>query len=304
MPAFKFHAVAAAGSILAVAAQPGALSPCTTEGNFNGTSTYVGKGPSAAPLLGNVGCVDAAALARRPLSDNGTDVENGQDAYNVYGPMEAGFTSSVPGMSCLGSNTISGGIDTQVAELMVAHLCDGTVQVLDYCGGHAIPYHYHEKLSCLYEDDTATGHSTLVATALDGNGIYGHHINGGVEPTDLDACGGRYGATPDSNGQEVYYYVIQSSAPFTTGCFGPVSSVEECRSLYSSDCDGVTETITTNYGTGKYDLFCPCFDDDGSNVLGQGRPGYLSPLEAEAAVAATTPADSLRGASLNVPWTK
>lgn len=63
-------------------------------------------------------------------------------------------------------------------------------------------------MSCLYKEDSANHHSTRVGTALDGNGIYGHNIDGGCAPTDLDACGGRTGVTPDSNGQEVYYYVI------------------------------------------------------------------------------------------------
>jgi hypothetical protein len=35
---------------------------------------------------------------------------------------------------------------------------------------HATPYHYHERMSCLY-DSAANGHSTRVGTALDGNGV-------------------------------------------------------------------------------------------------------------------------------------
>ena len=93
--------------------------------------------------------------------------------------MEAGFTSTVPGMSCLGSNTVDGGIDTKTAEVrtgvagmialliwspctkeMVAKFCPGsTITVLDTCGGHAVPYHYHERMSCLFSASTVTGSS-------------------------------------------------------------------------------------------------------------------------------------------------
>ena len=115
--------------------------------------------------------------------------------------MEAGLTSSVPGMSCLGSTTVESGLDTLLAENVVHNVCsDNSIEVLDACGGHAVPYHYHERMSCLYESDASTGHSTRVGTAADGNGIYGMYIDGGVLPTDLDTCCGRSGVTPDSNG--------------------------------------------------------------------------------------------------------
>ena len=63
--------------------------------------------------------------------------------------------------------------------------------LLDYCGGHADPFHYHERMNCLYTADPATSHSTRIGTAADGNGIYGHNIEAGCEPSDLDWCGGR-----------------------------------------------------------------------------------------------------------------
>ena len=125
-------------------------------------------------------------------------------------------------MSCLGNFVLPGGVDTQTAEAVMANVCSVTdLGLLDYCGGHANPYHYHQSMSCLYTPDSVTGHSTRIGTAGDGNGIYGAFVDGGLVPTDLDACGGRYGITPDSNGQRVYYYVMQESAPFTLACFGP-----------------------------------------------------------------------------------
>lgn len=57
-------------------------------------------------------------------------------------------------------------------------------------------------MDCLYEASTAEnfiGHSTIIGTALDGNPLYGKYIsvNGrSVEPSDLDACGGRIGVIP------------------------------------------------------------------------------------------------------------
>ena len=236
---------------------------------------------TAAPLRGSVGCVDVDVQAKRDKAAH--PVFRDQDAVNIYGPMEAGFTSATPSMSCLGNNVVPGGIDTNTAEHIVDFLCGGAeIQVLDSCGGHAVPYHYHERMSCLYTSDPVSGHSTRIGTAGDGNGIYGKHIDGGIEPTDLDACGGRFGVTPDSNGEVVYYYPISALAPFSLGCYGP-ATVEQCRAMYPAKCGANTatiETITTKYGSGQYALDCPCFDPaTNSNVPGvTERPGFLEPL--------------------------
>jgi hypothetical protein len=140
---------------------------------------------------------------------------------------------------------------------------------------------YHERMSCLYTADPTTGHSTRIGTAGDGNGIYGMYINGGVTPTDLDYCGGRFGVTPDSNGQVVYYYPIKAAAPFSLGCYGPVTTQAACFALYPTTCGSAAtvETVTTVYGSGPYARDCPCYDANGSNVVGQtGRPAYLAPV--------------------------
>eukprot|EP00939_MAST-03C_sp_MAST-3C-sp1_P005014 g5014.t1 len=118
---------------------------------------------------------------------------------------------------------------------------------------------------------------------MDGNGIYGHHVDGGVIPCDLDACGGRTGVTPDSNGERVYYYVVTSYAPFTLGCFGKkdhFTTTQECRALYPAECGGGASSIvsvTTDSGTDDYALYCPCFDTYGSNVEGStAAPAYFT----------------------------
>ncbi len=84
--------------------------------------------------------------------------------------MEAGFTTTQ--MPCL-SASMPGGIDTDLAEHVLSYLCGVTKTLLDSCGGHAKPFHYHQRMSCLYSASTASGtvgHSTRVGTALDGNG--------------------------------------------------------------------------------------------------------------------------------------
>jgi len=81
-------------------------------------------------------------------------------------------------------------------------------------------------MDCLFSSVSSpaklVGHSTKIGTALDGNPIYGKYISvNGIAtlPTDLDACGGRVGFTPDSPDVQIYYYVITQYAPFSVGCF-------------------------------------------------------------------------------------
>ena len=240
---------------------------------FTGDPDFVGNNPMGAPLRGNAACVDGP----EPLSWRPVDPVRGQDAVNIYGPMEAGFTRQQ--WSCLGDRVIPGGIDTLLAEHMLHFMCDDdSLTIMDECGGHATPYHYHERISCLYAP-SENGHSTRVGTAMDGHGIYGANIAGGVPPTDLDICNGRTGVTPDSNGEDVYYYVITGEAPFTVGCYGPVATVEECRELYNTCGNGDEYRVETRWGADDYDLDCPCFDENGSNMVGQGRPAFLPPLD-------------------------
>jgi len=251
---------------------------CPTSGGYTGDSAYIGQGPQAAPLLGSLGCVDSPMDSSKLL---------------IYGPFEDGFPNSqlVELFNCANSSaSISGRVDTKIAGEWAAYQCDvpdSDIQILDDCGGHAVPYHYHEKMTCLYTQNSITNHSTRVGTALDGNGIYGKYINGGVVPRDLDACGGRSGVTPDSNGSSVYYYVVQDTAPFSVGCFGPVDSVEECRALYDTCGDGDEITIKTSNGNVNYDPFCPCFEN-GTNVYSDTSSSeLLAPTSAGSTLSTT-----------------
>lgn len=212
-----------------------------------------------------------------------------QVANIIYGPFEAGFSALQPDVACLGFQYIAGGVDTGLADAVISHICGKKRHVLDYCGGHATPYHYHQSLDCLYthsQEKYLLGHSTKIGTALDGHGVYGKYISkNGVAtiPDDLDACGGRVGVTPDSNNTEVYYYVVQEYAPYTVGCFGSKSlypvSIQDCRKLYPG-CSSTDVTITTDFGSGYYKLDCPCFHQvthSNTDSNPGGKPGYLWP---------------------------
>lgn len=92
---------------------------------------------------------------------------------NIYGPFEAGFGVQqdriLMGLGCSTGSLgyIDGGIDTRIAEAMVAFQCGiklprlekvndryTWISLLDTCGGHTKEYHFHEKLSCLYNHTT------------------------------------------------------------------------------------------------------------------------------------------------------
>jgi len=235
-------------------------------------------------MLNQVGVTDVAVAqadidAGKFTGDTGT----GGIGEDIYGPFEAGFSSQqdfiFTGLGCSDPSVayIDGGIDTSTAEKIVASACDVTlprfdddgeyISLLDQCGGHTKEYHNHEKLVCLY-DVEAEGHSSRVGTALDDKGIYGKWEATDVLP-ELDACGGHWGRTPDSPDVDVYHYHVQDAPPFTVGCFGPndddsLVTVQQCRDFYTG-CDGDLETFTTPDGEIEYDLWCPCFDANGSN---------------------------------------
>ena len=265
--------------------------------------------PCAASLLGDVGSTTVT----------GTDARTGKSfpiGENVYGPFEAGFGTQqnfiLEALGCADGNDghVIGGIDTATAEQMVAHQCQVTlprvvgndyVSLLDECGGHTNEYHFHERMSCLY-DATTTGHSVRIGVGADEKGLYGKWESQPTDPSDLstgtlpelDACGAHFGVTPDSAGTAVYHYHVQDHPPFTFGCFGPAAdgglmSVAECRGLYDGCGDGDVVQITTPVGTLAYDPWCPCWDEHGSNVepaLGEPAPAPTptpSPVEPAAA---------------------
>ena len=182
-------------------------------------------------------------------------------------------------MSCLGSNTVDGGIDTYTAKLLVQHLCDDeSIGILDTCGDHANPRHFHEYLTqCLSSPDATTGHSTRIGTAGDNRGIYGMYESANTFPP-LDVCGAHVGITPDSGGVEVVHYHAQIYPPFFVGCYTNADATmtfAQCRALYSG-CSDSPVSLTTKHGTDDYQQWCPCWNATSrSNVEGASTtPSY------------------------------
>jgi hypothetical protein len=213
----------------------------------------------------------------------GTKLAAGED---IYGPFEAGFGAmqdfvlEALGCSPASKGYVVGGIDTNTSEMMMAHQCNielprtensgarGYISLLDECGGHTREYHFHERLSCLY-DGSSPGHSAQIGQGNDGGLLYGKFEAAGELPQ-LDACGGHFGGTPESPDEDVYHYHVQDRPPFTFGCYGPnddgsLVTVEQCREFYPG-CDGNVATLQTSGGPVEYDDWCPCFDADGSNT--------------------------------------
>ena len=279
---------------------------CPDEGGFTGDSGYTSGFPKAAPLRNNVACIDNTFNVQ---SRQGTVI-----AKNVYGPLEAGFTTSQ--MSTLfncnsATQDIPGGLDTKLAEEIAEFQCNKPIEVLSDCGGHSNPYHFHERFTCMYSSG-ANGHSTRFATGLDGRGLYGVYESNGTSPSNLDACNGHKAVTPDSGGVDVYHYHVTNTAPFSIGCFGP-ATMEQCRSLYIG-CSGEPISVTTSNGTIDYLLECPCYDKHGFNTV-QAPPSSPtgsppgsptgsptgSPIDAPAGSPTGSPTDAPTGSPTGSP---
>lgn len=246
-------------------------------GPGGGAGAPTSSSPHAAPMLGDVGKTSVAGADSR----TGNSFPVGE---NIYGPFEAGFSAAQDNiLSALGCSSgkgyVVGGIDTATAEQMVAADCGVTlprtegnnyISLLDECGGHTRDYHFHEKMTCLYEG-RSTGHSTKVGATNGNQPIYGKWEDTAAQKLPvLDACGGHWGRTPESPGTDVYHYHVQDKPPFTVGCFGPnddgsLVTVAQCRTFYSI-CDGSTMQVTTPSGVKDYDDWCPCFDAKGLNA--------------------------------------
>ena len=207
---------------------------------------YAGAEADAVPLRGRIG-----------LSIAGV---------NIYGSFDAGFQS---GQVC-DDGYCEGGTDVPICEESMAYLCDqagSTINyemLLDSCNGHAIPYHYHADMSCLYDNEDASTHSPLIGIALDGYGIYGLYEGDDALPT-LDSCGGHTAEVPEDatfgvDASTVYHYHTMDYAPYVPGCYGPVDSIDECKALYPGTCYEDPVTVETSDGDVSYVLDCPCFE--------------------------------------------
>lgn len=274
----------------ATSAQPsiGKIGKTDSNGSLDTTTTTTcTTTPCVVSLLGTIAYTTASGsvgnISFAPQED-------------VYGPFEAGFTSQqdaiLQGLGCKNPSNgyVAGGIDTQTAEQIVAHGCGITlpryegatyVSLLDECGGHTMEYHFHEKMTCLWAGRYGgSKHSSQIAAVENAPStqyLYGKYENEESEKLpELDACGGHFGVTPDSNGLIEYHYHVQDYPPFTIGCIGPshnqttgaeqLVSIEECRGIYEQCGDGDNLQVTTAAGSKEYDPWCPCYDNTGSNV--------------------------------------
>ena len=248
---------------------------------------YTGTGPFAAPLRGPV----AYSLY----------------GVYIYGPFEAGFAL---GQACTnGKGSCDAGLDVNVCGKKLEYDCGSASlsrgMLMDSCGGHAGPYHYHTELKCddvvnvkisTYGSRVTPGHSPLVGIALDGRGVYGKYESTGVVPTNLDVCGGHVGSVPTVSAtgitghtdEAVYHYHSQDKSPFMVGCFGPVATVDACKSLYASTCGTGTSTFTTAEGNVTYDTDCPC--GDATAALSAATP----PATSSAAGSAASPSSNIQ----------
>ena len=230
--------------------------------------------PAGAPLLGRVGMAITSGT-------------------NMFGPFEAGFQLN---QVCQGGSC-EGGVDVKLCEQKMAYECGispSEVGIIDSCGGHANPYHYHEDMTCLPNRDSPRdggGHSPALAVVLDGRLIYGPYEGGGQRASDLavgglDACNGHFGPVPADAELGVpasctYHYHTTANAPFTVGCFGPVGSLERCKSLYEG-CGSGYDTFKYDAGNGRveeiaYDNWCPCYQQASDTGVCAQTPGPTPP---------------------------
>ena len=252
-----------------------------------------GIGPWPAPLFGAIGST----------SVSGVDEDGRQyPAYSeIFGPFATAISyqqqsSLLAWLGCAaGVGSVPAGVDTRTAEKMLAAQCGVTlprttesgsrIGLLSKCGGHGTNFHFHERLSCIGgESDTnrhqATGHSYKVGKVLDGSNLYGkweRHGSTKHSEADLDACGGHIGKTPENSSGLEYHYHVSDTPPFTLACFGPaggaarrLTTLTECRALYPLHCgaNAPSKLVVASDGTAEsYDLFCPCFDGQGSNFV-------------------------------------
>jgi hypothetical protein len=101
-------------------------------------------------------------------------------------------------------------------------MIDG-IPFIDACGGHPLPngttYHYHGIPFCVTDAiDTPGEHSKIIGYLFDGYPIYGPNGEGGVAPTDLDACLGHVGATSEF-ATPTYHYHVTATSKYISECY-------------------------------------------------------------------------------------
>ncbi|KAL1511059.1 hypothetical protein AB1Y20_005883 [Prymnesium parvum] len=269
--------------------------------------THQRKLLSAVSQFGNVAKTTVAASTAQTGSGSGwsNTALSLPVGTSIYGPFEAGFSSTQDsvireqfGCSTPSSCYSAGGWDTRLAQGACAGQCGITLprwssgrlySFADTCGGHT-NYHFHQSMNCTYSATSGSTHSTQIGEGEDSakTKLYGkwEDFSTSTLPS-LDACGGHFGVTPDSNGASVYHNHVQDHPPFTYGCYGPndaggLVTIAQCRAINSQLCgtdSSSVESVTTDEGVISYDAYCPCFDGSGSGYGGGGKNTFADLVE-------------------------
>jgi hypothetical protein len=179
--------------------------------------------------LSDDGVPDHDVLEAYALMD-GSTVGVVESSYSMTFPMlpVAADSPSDTNMGAIGA-AVSGGLyfnpyegDGTSVALDNNFDVDG-VPFVDSCNAHPLPnggtYHYHGVPYCITDVlDTDGAHSVMIGVLLDGYTVYGPWGDGGVAPTDLDACSGHTGTTPEFT-EAVYHYHLTETAPYSIPCY-------------------------------------------------------------------------------------
>lgn len=116
-------------------------------------------------------------------------------------------------------NPYDGGGEVAIDMNFVA---DG-VPFIDPCNGHPVgtgmQYHYHGVPYCITDTiDEPGAHSSLLGVLLDGFPLYGSKEGNDEAPSDLDACNGHTGPTPEFPAG-IYHYHLSEVSPYSIQCF-------------------------------------------------------------------------------------
>lgn len=170
--------------------------------------TYLGDGPDGKFVAGGVNAYDATySFPLVPtVADAPSETGNGAIGVAISGAV---FFDPYEGD---GSDTVANDDNETI---------DG-IPFIDACGGHPLPtetqYHYHGIPFCITDAiDTPGEHSAIVGYLFDGHAIYGPQDVDGEEPTDLDACLGHTGPTPEFE-EDTYPYHVTSTANYISEC--------------------------------------------------------------------------------------
>ena len=236
----RSHAIAGA-AIAAIGALAGCGSSGTSAAAVTTPTTAATTLPAMYQAFGNGTTV---ALDGQTVTLRSTDLPDHASPY--YGTGSATYEAPLPGMqlapnvivaqtlvlrvpvapaSAASSDTPLGPIGLSVNGVALFNQYAAgrmplgpEIQSFDRYNGHPSPsgqYHYHVEPLWI---TAAKGKSALVGVLLDGFPVYGTIDTNGSTPSNLDACNGHIGVTPDFP-SGIYHYHVTSASPYISGCF-------------------------------------------------------------------------------------